>query len=146
ALVDWNRSILADLAGAPLDDPRVSLEVTDFSPWLRSQAGRFDAILLDLDNGPDALTAPQNASLYQHEGLTALRSALQPGGVLGVWSAYESPAFETRLRRARFQAETVGVRGRPREGKGTRNTVFLGRVFDQPGRRRGVTNRAASSR
>jgi spermidine synthase len=111
--VEWNRGPLADLAAAPLDDPRVSLRVGDLAALLREAPGAsFDAILLDVDNGPDAFTVRDNAWLYRRDGLRAMRAALRPGGRLVVWSAYASPRFGRALRDAAFSVEIVPVRAR----------------------------------
>lgn len=125
ALVEWNRTVLGPLAQEPLGDPRVTLELSDFVAWAKAARQQHDAILLDLDNGPEAFTTPGNAWLYSPAGLSALRSLLRPGGVLAIWSVDRSPRFEGRLRTAGFKAEMVAVRGRPAERKGSRHTIFL---------------------
>ena len=89
ALVDWNRGPLGALARHPLRDKRVVLEVGDVGAMLWERPGRFDAILLDVDNGPSAFTASSNAELYGDRGLAVARAALKPDGVLGVWSSRE---------------------------------------------------------
>jgi len=127
ALIDWNRDPLAHLAGRPLDDPRVTLEEGDFVAWIKAGPAPFDAILLDLDNGPEAFTTTSNAWLYSPDGLGALRSALRPNGVLVVWSAFESARFESRLRAAGFSPETMALRGRPGERKGSHHRLYIGR-------------------
>jgi spermidine synthase len=95
AVVDWNRGPLAALAGRPLDDPRVDVRCADVAALLAGAA--YDAILLDVDNGPQALMLAGNAALYTPLGLSALRAALAPGGRLAVWSANRSPRFEAAL-------------------------------------------------
>ncbi len=94
-VVDWNRGPLAILAGRPLDDARVAVRRADVAALLDGAA--FDAILLDVDNGPDAAMLAGNAALYTAEGLHRLRAALSPGGRLAVWSADPSPRFEARM-------------------------------------------------
>ena len=126
AIVEWNRGPLAPLAGHPLRDGRVHVDQRDVADTLRSSAGRFDAILLDVDNGPDAFTSAGNVNLYSDAGLSAARSALRSGGVLAVWSAWEDRRFEQRLRYNGFAVETRRVRGRLKKG-GPRHTIFLGR-------------------
>ena len=126
AVVEWNRGPLGPLAGHPLKDPRVAIEIGDVAVTLRSSPGRFDAVLLDVDNGPAAFTAEQNRGLYDDRGLAAARAALKAGGVLAVWSAWEDRKFEQRLRYAGFTVEVQRVRGRLRKG-GPRHTIFLGR-------------------
>jgi spermidine synthase len=126
AVVAWNRGPLGPLAGHPLRDPRVHVETGDVAERLQSSPGRFDAVLLDVDNGPDAFTATANARLYGDQGLAAARDALTPGGVLAVWSAWEDRRFEQRLRYAGFVVEVERVRGRLRKG-GPKHTIFIGR-------------------
>lgn len=94
-VAEWNRGPLAALAHRPLDDPRVALRRADVASLLA--AATFDAVLLDVDNGPDAAMLAQNAALYSCAGLHRLRGALAPGGRLAVWSADRSPGFEARL-------------------------------------------------
>ena len=127
AVVDWNRGPLGPLAGHPLKDKRVHLELGDVAEVLRSSAGRFDAVLLDVDNGPAAFTASDNAGLYNDQGLAAARAALKTGGVLAVWSAWGDRKFEHRLRYAGFTVEVERVRGRLKKG-GPRHTIFAGRL------------------
>lgn len=124
AVVEWNRGPLGHLAGHPLKDRRVALEIGDVATTLRSSPGRFDAVLLDVDNGPDAFTASRNAGLYDDLGLAAARRALTIGGVLAVWSAWEDRKFEQRLRYGGFTVEVQRVRGRLKKG-GPRHTIFL---------------------
>jgi spermidine synthase len=127
AVVEWNRSFLGPLAGHPLNDRRVRVDVGDVAVSLGQTAGRFDAVLLDVDNGPDAFTASRNARLYNDSGLVAIRTALTDGGVLAVWSAWEDRKFEQRLRHHAFIVEVERVRGRLKKG-GPRHTIFLGRT------------------
>jgi spermidine synthase len=124
AVVQWNRNELGPLAGYPLRDPRVRVEVGDVGDTLRGSSGRFDAVLLDVDNGPDAFTASSNATLYSDSGLAAAREALRPGGVLAVWSAWEDRRFEQRLRHAGFAVRVERVRARLKRG-GPMHTIFL---------------------
>jgi spermidine synthase len=126
AIVDWNRGPLGPLADHPLRDRRVRVETGDVLDTLRASAGAFDAILLDVDNGPAAFTATANASLYGNAGLAAARDALRPGGALAVWSAWEDRKFEQRLRYAGFRVSVERVRARLKRG-GPRHTIFLGR-------------------
>ena len=125
AVVEWNRGPLGPLAAHPLKDPRVVVDVGDVAVTLRSSPGRFDAVLLDVDNGPAAFTASGNAGLYDDRGLAAARAALKAGGVLAVWSAWEDRKFEQRLRYGGFTVEVQRVRGRLQKG-GPRHTIFLG--------------------
>ncbi len=139
AVVDWNRGLLGPLAGHPLKDRRVLVEVGDVAASLRASPGRFDVVLLDVDNGPAAFTASQNAGLYDDRGLAAARASLKPGGVLAVWSAWDDRKFEQRLRYSGFTVEVHRVRARLQKG-GPRHTIFLGHkggtATDGAGRRR----------
>lgn len=125
AVVDWNRGPLGPLAGHPLRDKRVGVAVGDVAATLGSSPGRFDAVLLDVDNGPAALTASHNGGLYDDRGLAVVRAALKPGGVLAVWSSREDRRFEQRLRHGGFEVTVERVRGRLEKG-GPRHTIFLG--------------------
>lgn len=125
AVVEWNRGPLGPLAGHPLKDKRVRVEVSDVGVTLGSSSAEFDAVLLDVDNGPAAFSASDNASLYGDRGLAAARAALKEGGVLAVWSARDDRKFEQRLRYGGFTVEVERVRGRLKKG-GPRHTIFLG--------------------
>jgi len=124
ALVEWNRGPLGPLADHPLEDPRVAVEIGDVGAAIRASRDRFDAILLDVDNGPAAFTASDNQALYDDRGLAAARLALKAGGVLAVWSAREDRRFEQRLRYAGFTVTVERVRARLKKG-GPRHTIFL---------------------
>jgi spermidine synthase len=125
-VVEWNRGPLAALAGHPLADPRTRVEVGDVGRLLRDSRRRFDAVLLDVDNGPDAFTTSGNTWLYGDKGLAAIRAALTEHGTLAVWSAREDRRFEQRLRYAGFAVEVVRVRARLKKG-GPRHVIFVGR-------------------
>jgi spermidine synthase len=125
--LEWNRGPLGPLADHPLKDRRVRVEVRDALEILRESAASFDAILLDVDNGPAAFTDSNNASLYGDAGLAAARTALRPGGVLAVWSAWEDRRFQQRLKYAGFEVSVERVRARLKQG-GPRHTIFLGRI------------------
>jgi spermidine synthase len=125
AVVDWNRGPLGPLAGHPLKDRRVRVHVGDVAVTLGAGPGRFDAVLLDVDNGPAAFTSSDNARLYDDRGLAAARAALNIGGVLAVWSARDDRKFEQRLRYGGFTVEVERVRARLKKG-GPRHTIFLG--------------------
>jgi spermidine synthase len=127
AVVEWNKGPLGPLAGHPLDDRRVQVEVGDVADTLRDGRGRFDAVLLDVDNGPVAFTQASNAGLYTNEGLEILRAALRPEGVVAVWSAWDDRKFEHRLTHFGFTVETHRVRARLHQG-GPRHTIFVGRL------------------
>ena len=127
AVVAWNRGPLGPLAGNPLKDKRVSVIVDDVKTVLVSSRNRFDAILLDVDNGPAPFTAESNAGLYDDRGLAAARAALKPGGVLAIWSAWDNMKFVQRLRYARFDVTVKHVRGRLKKG-GPHHTIFVARA------------------
>ena len=126
AIVDWNRKFSFGSATDRLGDPRVKVEVTDVVDYLRHVERPFDAILLDVDNGPDAWCLASNGRLYDRAGLLRIQRALEPGGVLAVWSAGELPVFEKRLAAVGFTARSEVVRSRGRRGH--RHTIFLGRM------------------
>jgi spermidine synthase len=121
-VVAWNRGPLAHLAADPLADRRVRVLAADVGETL--DRGPFDAILLDVDNGPVAFTLESNAGLYDAAGIERLRRSLAPGGVLAVWSASDEPAFERRLRRAGLSVRRERVRRRNRTGR-PRHTIYL---------------------
>jgi len=124
AVVRWNREHLGHLAGMPLDDPRVSVEEEDVAETIRKRTSAWDAILLDVDNGPDGLTRKANDRIYGSSGLKTSFSALRPGGILAVWSSGADEAFTRRLKQCGFQTETVTLRAR-KPGKGGRHTIWL---------------------
>jgi spermidine synthase len=126
AVVEWNRGPLGPLAGQPLKDKRVQVEIGDVGAILRSSLGQFDAVLLDVDNGPSALTASNNAGLYEKRGIAAACAALKINGVLAVWAVREDRKFEERLREGGFEVQVQRVRGRLKRG-GPHHTIFLGR-------------------
>jgi len=125
AVVEWNLGPLGPLAGHPLKDKRVRIEVGDVAVTLRSGPGKFDAVLLDVDNGPTAFTTSANDRLYDDQGIAAARAALRMDGVLAVWSAREDPKFEKRLRYGKFAVQVERVRGRWKKG-GPHHIIFLG--------------------
>jgi len=125
AVVEWNRGPLADLAGYPLDDARVTVREQDVALVLRSERQAYDAILLDVDNGPEAMTRSSNAWLYGQAGLAAASAALRPAGVLAVWSAGPDRAFTERLRLTGFEVNEVRVPARGTGHKGQQHTIWL---------------------
>ena len=124
AVVEWNRGPLGPLADHPLKDRRVQVVPGDVAVTLRASPRAFDAILLDVDNGPSAFATSGNAALYGDAGLAAARDALTDGGVLAVWSAREDRKFEQRLKYAGFRVQVERVRARLKKG-GPRHTIFL---------------------
>ena len=125
AVVEWNRGPLGPLARHPLKDQRVRVETGDVADTLSSRPGQFDAVLLDVDNGPSALTAANNARLYDSRGIAAARAALKKAGVLAVWAAKDDRKFAQRLRDGGFDVQVRRPRGRLKKG-GPRHTIFLG--------------------
>ena len=123
-IVEWARGPMAGLTGGCLDDPRVTLVQADVALQIAAARNAYDAILLDVDNGPDGLVRAGNDRLYTREGLAAAKAALTPGGVLAVWSAGKDPVFAGRLRKAGFAVEEVQVRARS-NGKGAKHTIWF---------------------
>ncbi len=125
AIVAWNRGPLGPLAEHPLHDPRARVIVGDVATTLRANRAAFDAILLDVDNGPAAFTTDFNGGLYDNAGVAHAKAALKPGGTLAVWSAWDDRKFEQRLRYAGFAVSVEHVRARLKQG-GPYHTIFLG--------------------
>jgi spermidine synthase len=125
AVVAWNRGPLAHLAGNPLSDARVTVREEDVTRVIKSDKLGFDAILLDLDNGPKGLSRSANDWLYGAPGLARVKKALRTGGVLGVWSAQPDRVFESRLRGTGLVVSTV--RARAHRDRGARHIVWLAR-------------------
>ncbi|MDB5697183.1 MAG: hypothetical protein JWN21_2726 [Sphingomonas bacterium] len=128
-IVDWARGPMASLTAGCLDDPRVAIEIGDVAASIARGAkdAGWDAILLDVDNGPDGLTRAGNDCLYAGPGLAAARAALRPGGLLAIWSAGPDAAFVRRLGAAGFAVEEVAVRARS-NGKGPRHVIWFARA------------------
>ena len=124
AVVRWARGPMAEVFGRSLTDPRVNIRETDVSDLIRASAPMFDAILLDVDNGPEGLTREANDALYDRNGLSAARAALNPGGVLAVWSSGPNLGFTQRLRNVGFDVDEVRVRANCARG-GARHVVWL---------------------
>lgn len=135
AVVAWNRGPLAHLARSPLEDPRVVVEVGDVMALLPKRRGRFDAIMMDVDNGPAALSQEGNSQLYGKRGTETLRRALVPDGTLAVWSAAADEKYERQLKRGGFDVASQLVRAH--DGRDSEDhVIFLGRKRDD-GERRG---------
>ncbi|MBO0664384.1 hypothetical protein LQ948_17565 [Jiella sp. MQZ9-1] len=124
-IVAWARDEMASIFGGCLDEPRVEIVIRDVAAVIAAETARFDAILLDVDNGPDGLTSAANDQLYDASGLGIARRALKKGGVLAVWSAHPSPSFAARLRQTGFASEEHRVRAN-RKGRGAKHVVWLG--------------------
>ncbi len=124
AVVAWARGPMAEIFGDSLNDPRVSILETDVTDVIRTQTRIYDAILLDVDNGPEGLTRKANDTLYNPAGLNAAHAALRPGGVLAVWSSGPNPPFTKRLRGAGFDVNEVAIRATGRGG-GARHVIWI---------------------
>lgn len=125
-IIDWARGPMATLTAGCLDDPRVHLIEGDVAAAIGAARRAYDAILLDVDNGPDGLTRAANDQIYSMTGLSQAKAALKPGGVLAIWSAAQDAAFSRRLKTAGFRVEEVSVRARS-NGKGPRHVIWFAR-------------------
>jgi spermidine synthase len=124
AVVTWQRSVLGHLAGHPLREKRVTLLQADVAKVLKEHQNAYDAILLDVDNGPEGLTQTSNDWLYGRAGLACARAALRPKSILGFWSAGPNRAFVRRLQAAGFKVDEIPVTSRD-HGRGARHTLWL---------------------
>ncbi|HRH70028.1 MAG TPA: MnmC family methyltransferase [Flavobacteriales bacterium] len=122
-VVEWNKGPMGERAGYPVNDPRTFVHVGDVLELIRSGQGRYDAILLDTDNGPEGLTQASNDRLYSHRGLRSACEALKPGGVLAVWSTHPHDPFTRRLGMAGFRVEEQKVFAH--RNKGTRHHLWF---------------------
>ena len=130
-IIDWARGPMAEVAAGCLDDPRVTLRMDDVADAMLLAPEPLDAILLDVDNGPDGLVRAENNRIYSKSGLHNARRALAPGGVLAIWSAAPDPKFKRRLEDVGFEVEEVEVRARidkNGKGKGPRHVIWFARV------------------
>jgi len=125
AVIAWARGPMADIFGDSLDDPRAIIREADVVDVVRSHDSAFDAILLDVDNGPEGLIRKANDALYDLKGLKAIRRALRPGGVLAVWSSGPNPLFSKRLGAAGFDVNEVAVRATTKRS-GARHVIWFG--------------------
>ena len=126
AVIEWNRNAAFGLAADAMADPRVTVVRRDVGEVIRGARGEFDSILLDVDNGPVAMSTPGNEWLYDQAGLRQARAALRAGGCAAVWSAAPDQPFVKRMQQAGFAVEVKGSRARGNAG--ARHTIFLGRV------------------
>jgi len=126
AVIVWNRDPAFHLAADAMADPRVTVLNHDVGELIRGARGSFDSIILDVDNGPSALSGDGNSRLYDGAGLRSARAALRPEGCLALWSVAPDPAFERLIADAGFLVEVRSCRSRPNAGR--RHTLFLGRV------------------
>ncbi|WP_315720750.1 MULTISPECIES: spermidine synthase [unclassified Bradyrhizobium] len=125
AVITWARGPMAALSGDSLTDSRVDIREGDVVKLIASARGAYDAILLDVDNGPQGLTRQSNDALYDSSGLRAAFSALRPGGVLAVWSSHPADHFTPQLRKAGFAAEEIKIRATGRGGRGARHVIWI---------------------
>ena len=125
-IIDWARGPMAELMAGCLDDPRVDLHDADVAGLIGRPLGEYDAILLDVDNGPDGLVRGANNRIYSREGLQAAKDALVPGGILAIWSAASDDRFMAKLKEAGFWVDEVVVRARS-NGKGPRHIIWFAR-------------------
>lgn len=123
-IIDWARGPMAEVMAGCLDDPRVSLVIGDVGDMIAAAQGDYDAILLDVDNGPDGLVRDDNDRIYSKSGLRTAQRALRPGGVLAIWSAAKDYAFAARLRKSSYEVDEVTVRART-NGKGPQHTIWF---------------------
>lgn len=124
AVVAWARGPMAEVFSGCLDDPRVEVTVADVACVIRSAPGAYDAILLDVDNGPEGLTVAANDALYGEAGLWLVQASLRPGGILAVWSQGPDRHFSRRLHMAGFAVEEIAVRA-SRSRRGARHVIWL---------------------
>lgn len=123
AVVDWAKGPMADHHGTSLSDPRVEIVIDDVAKLIRDNEAGYDAILLDVDNGPDGITKGANDHLYSQDGLNRAWRTLRPGGVLSIWSAHPDKAFAQRLRQTGFEVEEKEVRAH-RGKSGARHIIW----------------------
>jgi len=123
-VIEWNNGALGECAGRPLDDHRVTVMQGDVAELFKTRQPTYDAVLLDVDNGPESFTHAENNRLYSGESLQAIQQTLKPGGTLTIWSAWHDPKFPLMLKKARFKVDTRTVRAH--NGKGSRHTIYLG--------------------
>jgi spermidine synthase len=122
-VIAWARGPLGELYGDSLSDARTQIHEGDVGALIGVEEGAWDAILLDVDNGPGGLSRRENDGLYSPQGLQAAKRALRPGGVLEVWSSTRDTAFTQRLKRAGYAVEEIGVRAH--KGRGARHVIWL---------------------
>lgn len=125
-VIEWNKGALGECAGRPLDDSRTSIYLGDVAELFMTAQPIYDAILLDIDNGPEAFTHDDNSELYSIDSLQSIRATLRPQGVLAVWSAWHDPSFSKKLKKSGFTANYKTVRAH--NGKGSKHTIYLATV------------------
>ncbi|MFT5259461.1 MAG: spermidine synthase [Saprospiraceae bacterium] len=122
-IIEWNKGPLGECAGRPLEDRRAKVHLGDVAELFKAKGATYDAILLDVDNGPEAFTHDDNSTLYLIASLLAMREALRPNGMLAIWSAWHDPRFIKKLKKARFAVSFKTVRAH--KGKGSTHTIYL---------------------
>ena len=122
-VVEWNKGPLGECAGRPLDDKRTLVYVGDVAKLFKTKHATYDAVLLDVDNGPEGFTHANNNNLYSLNSLKAIHQTLQSGGVLAIWSAWHDSHFTLQLKKVGFQVRTETVRAH--KGKGSRHTIYV---------------------
>jgi len=130
AVAEWNDGVVGEVAGRPLRDARATLHIGDVADRIDAAASRYDAILLDVDNGPDALAHEGNAALYSDRGLERARAALRPGGALAVWSFSDDARFTARLERGGYEVRVHRVSA-SRKGRGRYHWIWVARRADK---------------
>jgi len=125
-VIEWARGPMKALTAGCLDDPRVLVVEDDVAMLIDAASDAYDAILLDVDNGPDGLTRRDNDDLYRRDGLAGAKAALRPGGILAIWSAHPDDGFAARLHEAGFLVEEVHVSEAP-NGEGSRHVIWFAR-------------------
>lgn len=125
-VVEWNKGPLGECAGRPLDDERTRVRMGDVAELFISHQPTYDAILLDVDNGPEAFTHDDNGELYSIDSLHSIKATLRPKGVLAVWSAWHDPSFTRKLKKAGFTVSFKTVRAH--NGKGSKHTIYLAKA------------------
>jgi spermidine synthase len=123
-IIEWARGPMAALAAGCLDDPRVDVVMGDVATAIGANTGRYDAILLDVDNGPDGLVRSANDRIYSMAGLTSAKASLKHGGILAIWSAAPDARFARRLKDSGFVVDEVSVRARS-NGKGPKHVIWF---------------------
>jgi len=124
-VIEWNKGPLGECAGRPLDDDRVQIHLGDVAELFIMRQATYNAVLLDVDNGPEGFTKADNNDLYSIESLQAIKDTLHPGGILAIWSAWNDPKFTQQLKKVGFKVKDKIVRAH--KGKGSRHTIYLAR-------------------
>lgn len=122
-VVEWNKGPLGECAGEPLSDNRVQVHLGDVAELFKIKQATYDAVLLDVDNGPEGFTQASNNRLYSNKSLQAIQQIIRPGGILAIWSAWNDPKFTRKLQKARFKVEQKTVKAH--KGRGSNYTIYL---------------------